>query len=271
MAEERVTVVVRDGVADVRLNRPDKMNAMDAAMFSAIREAADAVAADTSIRAVVLSGEGRAFCAGLDLASFQTMGDAGERPSTSGSLLARDAESRANAVQRVAWAWHEAPMPVIAAVHGVAFGAGLQLALGADVRFVAPDARLSIMEGRWGLVPDVAGTQLLRRLARLDIVKELTYTARIVQGAEAVELGLATHVSPDPKAAAMALAREIAGQSPDAVRAAKRLLNQSVELDVAAGLALEASTQRSLIGGANQLEAVRANLEKRPPVYADPA
>ena len=271
MPEERVTIAVRDGVADVRLNRPEKMNAMDAAMFSAIREAADAVAADASIRVVVLSGEGRAFCAGLDLGSFQAMGNAGERPSTSGSLLARDAESRANAVQRVAWAWHEAPMPVIAAVHGVAFGAGLQLALGADVRFVAPDARLSIMEARWGLVPDVAGTQLLRRLARLDIVKELTYTARIVQGAEAVELGLATHVSPDPKEAAMALAREIAGQSPDAVRAAKRLLNQSVELDVAAGLALEASTQRSLIGGANQLEAVRANLEKRPPVYADPA
>ena len=271
MSEERVTIAVSDGVADVRLNRPEKMNALDPAMFSAIREAADAVSADASIRAVVLSGEGRAFCAGLDFASFQAMDDAGERRATSGELLAREAESRANAAQRVAWAWHEAPMPVIAAVHGVAFGGGLQMALGADVRFVAPDARLSIMEGRWGLVPDMAGTQLLRRLARLDVVKELTYTARIVHGAEAVEVGFATHVSPEPREAAMALAREIAGCSPDAVRAAKRLLNQSVELDVGEGLALEASTQRSLIGTANQLEAVRANMEKRPPVYADPA
>ena len=271
MSEERVTIAVCDGVADVRLNRPEKMNALDPAMFAAIPEAARAVTADPSVRAVVLSGEGRAFCAGLDFTSFQAMEDAGERRAASGDLTAREAESRANAAQRVAWAWHEAPIPVIAAVHGVAFGGGLQLALGADIRFVAPDARLSIMEGRWGLVPDMAGPQLLRHLARLDIVKELTYTARIVQGVEAVELGLATHVSPEPKEAAMALAREIAGQSPDAVRAAKRMLNQSVELDVAAGLALEESTQRSLIGGANQLEAVRANLEKRPPVYADPA
>ena len=271
MSDDRVTISVSDGVADVRLNRPEKMNALDPAMFSAIRSAAATLSADSTVRAVVLSGEGRAFCAGLDLQSFQAMENAGEREERTGDLLSRDGAAQANAAQQVAWAWHEAPMPVIAAVHGVAFGGGLQLALGADVRFVAPDARLSIMEGCWGLVPDMAGTQLLRHVSRADFIKELTYTARIVPGVEAVEVGFATHVSEQPLEAAMELAREIAENSPDAVRAAKALLNQSVELDAGAGLALEASTQRSLIGGANQLEAVRSNLEKRPAVYADPS
>ena len=273
MSGEHVTISISDGVADVRLNRPDKMNALDPAMFSAIRAAAQTVSSDASVRAVVLSGEGRAFCAGLDFQSFQAMDNenAGDRQEPTKDLLSRDATAQANAAQQVAWAWHEAPMPVIAAVHGVALGGGLQLALGADIRFVAPDARLSIMEGRWGLVPDMAGTQLLRHVARADLVKELTYTARVVPGVEAVEVGLATHVSEQPLEAALALAREIAEKSPDAVRAAKALLNESVELDAADGLALEASTQRTLIGGANQLEAVRSNLEKRPPVYTDPS
>lgn len=270
MAEQRVTIDLVDGVADVRLNRPEKMNALDPAMFDAIREAAATVSADPTVRAVVLSGEGRAFCAGLDFQSFQAMEQRPPREATT-ELLSKARESRANSAQTVAWAWREAPMPVIAAVHGVAFGGGLQIALGADIRFVAPDARLSIMEGRWGLVPDMAGTQLLRHLAREDFVKELTYTARIVQGVEAVEVGLATHVNEDPKAAAMELAREIAQKSPHAVRAQKALLNQSVELDAAAGLALEASLQASLIGTPNQQEAVRSNLEKRPAIYQDPA
>ncbi|PZC50281.1 MAG: Enoyl-CoA hydratase/carnithine racemase [Chloroflexi bacterium] len=269
MPEERVTIEVRDGVADVRLNRPEKMNALDPAMFDAIREAAASVSADASIRAVVLSGAGRAFCAGLDFQSFQAMEGRPPRENT-GDLLSKGPQTRANAAQSVAWAWREAPMPVIAAVHGVAFGGGLQIALGADIRFVAPDARLSIMEGRWGLVPDMAGTQLLRHVAREDFVKELTYTARIVQGVEAVEVGLATHVSEEPREAALALAREIAQKSPHAVRAQKALLNQSVELDAATGLALEASLQASLIGTPNQQEAVRANLEKRPATYQDP-
>jgi enoyl-CoA hydratase/carnithine racemase len=218
---------------------------------------------------VVLSGAGRAFCAGLDFQSFQAMEGRPPRENT-GDLLSKGPQTRANAAQSVAWAWREAPMPVIAAVHGVAFGGGLQIALGADIRFVAPDARLSIMEGRWGLVPDMAGTQLLRHVAREDFVKELTYTARIVQGVEAVEVGLATHVSEEPREAALALAREIAQKSPHAVRAQKALLNQSVELDAATGLALEASLQASLIGTPNQQEAVRANLEKRPATYQDP-
>jgi enoyl-CoA hydratase/carnithine racemase len=162
-------------------------------------------------------------------------------------------------------------VPVIAAVHGVAFGGGLQIALGADVRIVAPDARLSVMEVKWGLVPDMAGTQLLRRLARLDVVKELTFTGRIVSGTEAVALGLATRTASDPRAAALELAREIAAKSPDAIRAAKKLLEASVVVGVAEGLALEAQLQRSLVGRPNQVEAVKANLERREPRFSDPA
>jgi enoyl-CoA hydratase/carnithine racemase len=265
---DRMIVERSGGVADVRLNRPDKLNALDGELFEALRATARALAGDRSLRAVVLSGEGRAFCAGLDMGSFAAMAGA-PRQNVAGDLLRAESTSPANAAQSAAWAWTELPVPVIAAVHGVAFGGGLQIALGADVRIVAPDARLSVMEIKWGLVPDMAGTQLLRRLARLDVVKELTFSGRIVSGTEAVALGLATRTADDPRAAALELAREIAEKSPDAIRAAKRLLEASVQVSVAKGLALEASLQRSLIGRPNQVEAVKANLEKRPPKFQD--
>jgi enoyl-CoA hydratase/carnithine racemase len=269
MASERVILEVRDGVAEARLNRPEKLNALDGEMFAAIRAAIRTLAADPKVRAVVLSGEGRAFCAGLDMGSFAAMAG-GPREGGVGELARRAGASPANAAQSVAWGWTELAVPVIAAVHGVAFGGGLQIALGADIRIVAPDARLSIMEIKWGLVPDMAGTQLLRRLARLDVVKELTYSGRIVSGAEAVALGLATRVSDDPHAAARALAREIAEKSPHAIRAAKQLLDASHDVGVEAGLALEEKLQLSLIGQPNQVEAVRSNLEKRAPRFTDP-
>jgi len=315
---DRVVVNVVDGVADVRLNRPDKLNALDNAMFQALVETGVELARDRALRAAVLSGEGRAFCAGLDFASFAAMStEASEANQSSGvsasarpqaaeggaqravgerrssragarsersersqqlrdssattSLLARDsAESPANFAQRAAWVWTELPVPVIAAVHGVAYGGGLQIALGADLRLVAPDARLSVMEIKWGLVPDMSGTQTLRRLARLDVVKELTFTGRIVSGTEAVALGLATRAVESPREAALEMAREIASKSPDAIRAAKRLLDASGDLDVAEGLRLEEQLQRSLIGGPNQVEAVRANVERRAPRFRDP-
>jgi enoyl-CoA hydratase/carnithine racemase len=160
-------------------------------------------------------------------------------------------------------------MPVIAAVHGVAFGGGFQLALGADMRFVAPDTRLAVLEIKWGLVPDMAGTQLMRHLAREDVIRELTYTGRIFSGEEALALGFATRVCADPRAEALAVAREIAGRSPTAVRAAKRLLNAAPVIGPAAGLVHETEEQVALIGGPNQVEAVRANLEKRAPRFAD--
>ena len=267
---DRVTVSIEGGVADVRLNRPEKMNALDTAMFQALAETGRELAGNASVRAVVLSGEGRAFCAGLDFTSFAAMaGDRSQREDAGEGLLGKR-ESPANFAQLAAYVWQEVPVPVIAAVHGVAYGGGLQVALGADIRFVTPDVRLSVMEIKWGLIPDMTGTQMLRHLVRLDVAKELTFTGRIVSGTEAVELGLASHVADDPRAAALEMAREIATKSPDAVRAAKRLLNSSVQLSLAEGLALEEEIQRTLIGSPNQIEGVKANLEKREPRFQDP-
>jgi enoyl-CoA hydratase/carnithine racemase len=266
---DRVTVVMENGVADVRLNRPDKLNALDRAMFDALVETGQALTTDRALRAVVLSGEGRAFCAGLDFASFMAM--AGQAAGGGGSsLLTRTADSPANFAQRAAWVWTEIPVPVIAAVHGVAFGGGLQIALAADIRIAAPDAQLSVMEIKWGLIPDMSGTQTLRRLVRLDVAKDLTFTGRVVSGAEAAALGLVTRVADVPRAAALAMAHDLAEKSPDAIRAGKQLLDQSVELSVSEGLQLEERIQLNLIGSANQMEAVQANMEKRAPDFQDP-
>ncbi|MBI4636198.1 MAG: crotonase/enoyl-CoA hydratase family protein [Candidatus Rokubacteria bacterium] len=266
--QDRVSVTLEDGVADVRLNRPEKLNGLDRPMFEALVGTGRQLATNRSLRAVVLSGAGRAFCAGLDFASF--IAEAGEGRAEP-SLLDREDGSPANFAQSAAWVWAAMPVPVVAAVHGVAYGGGLQIALAADIRFVAPDARLSVMEIKWGLVPDMTGPQTLRHLVRHDVMRELTFTGRIVSGAEAVSLGLATHVAERPWEAAMALAREIAGKSPDAIRAAKRLLNRAVTATLEEGLRLEEEIQRSVLGRPNQLEAVQANLEKRAPQFRDPS
>jgi len=268
---QRVTVNLDPhGVADVRMNRPDKLNALDLEMFEGLAETGDRLAKEASLRAVVLSGEGRAFSAGLDFASFMA---APAKETGDGvrvrSLLVRVEGSIANLAQYVAYVWMRMPVPVIAAVHGVAFGGGLQIALGADIRFAARDARLSVMEIKWGLIPDMTGTQTLRHLVRHDVAKELTFTGRIVSGEEGAALGLVTRLSEHPHDAAMTMAREIAGKSPDAIRAAKKLLNDSVDSSFADGLRREEALQRSLLGSPNQLEAVRANLEKRDPNFAD--
>ena len=267
MQADRVSISTQDGVADVRLQRAEKLNALDAAMFEALVAAGRSLAADRTLRAVVLSGEGRAFCAGLDFASFMAMGDR-ERPAR--NLLDREAAAVANHAQQAAYTWTELPVPVIAAVHGVAYGGGLQIALAADIRFVAPDARLSVMEIKWGLIPDMTGTQTLRHLVQLDVAKELTFTGRVISGTEAAALGLATHVSQTPREDALALAREIAGKSPDAIRAGKRLLNSAALVSLAEGLRLEETLQLSVIGKPNQLEAVQANVQKRAPRFNDP-
>jgi enoyl-CoA hydratase/carnithine racemase len=241
-------------------------------MFEALVDTGRSLMRESALRAVVLSGEGRAFCAGLDFSSFAQLAagaSAGPRPSR--QLFDRNPEeSPANFAQRAAFIWTELPVPVIAAIHGVAYGGGLQIALGADIRYVAPDARLSVMEVKWGLVPDMSGTQTLRHLVRLDVAKELTFTGRVVGGSEAVGLGLATHMSDTPQEAARALAREIAGKSPDAVRAAKRLLGSAFLSGTEEGLRLEQSLQGGLLGRPNQVEAVKANLEKREPRFFDP-
>ncbi|MEE2775917.1 MAG: crotonase/enoyl-CoA hydratase family protein [Acidobacteriota bacterium] len=266
---DRVTVELKSGVARVRLSRPEKMNALDSEMFQALIETGRELGADASVRAVVLSGEGRSFCAGLDFGSFAKMSreDDGEGPST--GALFQVGVGAANFAQSAAWVWHELPVPVIAAVHGVALGGGLQIALGADIRLVSPDARMSVMEIKWGLVPDMAGPQRLRHLVREDIAKELTFTGRLVGAEEAVAIGLATRVEEDPLDAALAMAEEIASKSPHAIRSSKRLLNELSGLPEGAGLELEEKLQRALIRSPNQVEAVQANFEKRAPVFAD--
>lgn len=265
-----ISITMDGGVADVRLTRPDKMNALSDGMFKALIETGDALKADTSVRAVVLSGTGRAFCAGLDLGNFAGMAGGGQHK-VAGATLEERSHGISNGPQHAVMVWRQIPVPVIAAVHGVAFGGGFQLCLGADIRYVAPDTKLSIMEAKWGLVPDMAGMVLLRGLLRDDVMRELIYTGRIFSGEEAKGLGIATKVCTDPLAEALALAREIAGKSPDAVRAAKRLCNQAGALDDAALLLAESIEQAALIGSPNQIEAVMANLEKRPPRFADPA
>lgn len=267
---ERVSIAVKDGVADVRLNRPDKLNALDLAMFDGLVEAGDRIAADASVRAVVLSGEGRAFCAGLDLGSFQAMAATDRGSAVTSGLGDRSGGRITNHGQQAAYTWAELPVPVIAAVHGVALGGGLQVALGADLRFVAPDAQMSVLEIRWGLIPDMTGTHTLRRLVGLDVAKELTWTGRMVSGEEAVAIGLATRVCADPKEEALEFARQLAASSPHAIRAGKRLLNQSGLVEVAQQFKDESREMGALIGSPNQVEAVNAWFQKRRPEFTDP-
>src|SRR5208282_428675 len=244
---DRISVTVEGGVADVRMVRTDKMNALDDAMFEALVSTGERLKTDKGVRAVVLSGEGRAFCAGLDMGNFGQMAQGPRGRSTTAADPNRGLGARshgiANRAQYAVWVWREVPVPVIAAVHGVAFGGGFQVALGADMRFVAPDARLAVLEIKWGLVPDMAGTQLMRHLAREDIVRELTYTGRIFSGEEAYRYGFATRVCADPRAEALATAREIAAKSPDAIRASKRILNDAVLVDPKTGLTQESVEQ----------------------------
>jgi enoyl-CoA hydratase/carnithine racemase len=263
-APDRVLVSIADHVAHVRMNRADKRNGLDLAQVDAIVDAAAKVAADRSVRAVVLSGEGPAFCAGLDWAAFMTGGlDSASR------LIERDASSPANLAQKVCWAWTELRVPVIAAIHGAAFGGGLQLALACDMRYVAADARMSVMEIRYGLIPDMTASRTLLRLVRDDIARELVYTGRVVEAEEAVRIGLATRQCDDPIADALATARQIASMSPPAIRAGKRLVLDTIDLDASAALARETELQLGLLGKPAQLEAVMAAMTKRAAVFSD--
>jgi enoyl-CoA hydratase/carnithine racemase len=258
---DRVTVTVDTGVADVRLTRPEKRNALDAAMVEGIVAAGDAVGADSSVRSVVLSGEGKGFCAGLDFAAFASMAEDGDPVAGLGTI--------GRLAQRCVRVWAELPVPVIAAVHGAALGGGLQLALGADIRIVAPDAHLGLLEMRWGLVPDMSGIQVLPGLVGRDVAKDLVYTGRTVSGREAVAMGLATRLGDDPHADALVLAREIAAMNPHAIRHAKRLLDLAGTVSMAEGLREEQVAMRDLVGSPNQVEAVTASFEGRTPEFRD--
>ncbi|WP_439813818.1 crotonase/enoyl-CoA hydratase family protein [Zavarzinia sp. CC-PAN008] len=265
---KRLAVTVDAGVAHVRLNRPDKMNALDDAAFEELIAAGEGLKRDAAVRAVVLSGAGRAFCAGLDTSNFAAMAGAegvtGPPPNTPRT------HGISNRGQHAAMVWRDVPAPVIAAVHGTALGAGLQLALGADIRYVTPDARLGLLEIRWGLIPDMAGIPLLRALARQDVVRELAYSGRIFSGTEALAYGFATRVVDDPLAEALAFAHEVAGRNPEAIQAAKRVLNEAEDSDAATLLQRESVEQDRLVGSPNQVEAVNAAMEKRAARFTDP-
>jgi enoyl-CoA hydratase/carnithine racemase len=263
---ERVSVAIEGHVATVTLTRPDKHNALDVPMFDAILGAAERLRGEPAVRAVVLHGEGPSFCSGLDVVSIMQSDPA--RPGVAG-LTDRVRGEVPNWFQRASHDWLTLPMPVIAALHGSVLGGGLQIALGADIRIAAPDARLSVMEVRWGLIPDMGITRTLPRLVSIDVAKELTYTGRTVSGEEAAALGLVTRVSADPLAAARELAERIATRSPDAVRRAKRLYESAWTGDTAQTLALEAELQLELIGSPNQLAAVTAGFSGEPAEFTD--
>ncbi len=267
---ERVTLTISDGIADVRMSRPDKRNALDGAMFQALAEMGERLKVEPGVRVVVLSGEGSSFCAGLDFATFQTMAGGDRPPADEGNPGTMQEGRITHLGQQVCWVWQEIPVPVIVAVHGHALGGGIQIALGADIRIVHPDTQMSVRELHWGLVPDMTGTLMLGSLVRADIAKELVFTGRVFDGREAYALGLATRLSETPHDDAMALAVEIAGRSPDAVRGAKVLLNGLFNQGAAQQFAEERRVITSLVGRPNQIEAVMANFEKRPPVFVDP-
>lgn len=266
---ELVTVTVTDRVAEVRLNRPEKMNALSVPMFEAINNAAEKVIGDRSVRAVVLSGEGKCFCSGLDLANFTNpdalnAGGGGVFGPGRGGFWP-------NHYQKPGYLWKEVPVPVIAALHGVVYGGGLQIALGADIRIAHPATRLSVMEIKWGLIPDMSGTQTLRDLVRLDVAKELTFTGRIVEGPEAERIGLVTRLDENPREAALAMAREIATKSPDAIALAKLIFETTWHGSDFTGLEMEEQLQKTLLPSHNQIEAVMAGLQKRPATFRDRA
>jgi enoyl-CoA hydratase/carnithine racemase len=265
MSEERLSIEVDGGIADVRLTRGDKHNGLDGAMFDALVDGAAQVAATPGVRVVVLSGEGPSFCAGLDFKAVMTgTGLDGEK------AFSRADGEIANFAQRATYDWHRLEVPVIAALHGACLGGGLQLALAADIRIAAPDTELSVMEIRYGLVPDIGLTQTLPDLVGIDVAKELIFTGRSVDAEEALRLGLVTRIADDPYARARKLAEDVASKSPDAVRGAKRLLDAAWREDPSTGLSLEAETQRKLIGSPNQLAAVQAALSGEPAEFEDP-
>ncbi|MCG8442690.1 MAG: crotonase/enoyl-CoA hydratase family protein [Caulobacterales bacterium] len=270
--QDRVTCQIESHIAHVLLDRPDSLNALDDAMFDGIVEAGAWLHDHDDVRCVVLSGAGRAFCAGLDMAAMQALGS-GAPPADDAGGMSRVTDLRtrthgdSNLPQHVAMLWRRLPAPVIAAIHGPAFGGGLQIASGADIRIIAPEAEMSVREIRWGLVPDMGGAQLLKGVVRDDHIRDLFYTGRRVKGAEAVALGLATALADDPLAAAMERARLIASHSPAAIRADKRLLNDARDATVSDGLLLESEAQVALIGGPDQVEIVTAFIEKREPKF----
>jgi len=261
-----LTVSVTEGVAEVRLNRPERKNALSMEMFEALANAGEALKAEPGLRAVILCGAGGDFCSGLDLEVMQSQ--FGKLDELRHKLLNPPEGEVANWFQKPCYVWQELPVPVIAAIDGVCLGGGMQLALAADFRICHTQARLSVMEAKWGIIPDMGITQNLPKLMAADRAKELMITARMFSGADAAELGLVTRLADDPHKAAQELAQEICGRSPEAVNGIKRLVDTTWTMPPGAGLRVEAEIQAPIIGGPNQIEAVMANMQKRVPKFS---
>ena len=253
----------KGAVAIVTLNRPDKYNAMSIEMFDQLIETSEKIVRDKSVRAVVLTGEGKVFCSGMDIANFNPNSELAE------TAISERTHGICNKWQKAIWTWRENPVPVIAAVKGLAYGAGLQLTMAADIKYVHPESRFSILEMKWGLLPDLSGTQLMRFNVREDIFKELTYTNRIFTAEEAVQYGFATHISGYPMKAAMELANKITTKNPIAIVKAKALINNASYTTAKEGLIAESALQEDIMMKPDQLEAVYANMQKRPATFND--
>lgn len=272
MIHDRIELSIEDHVAHVKLARANKMNALDQKMFEAIPMVGKQLAADKSIRAVVVSGDGGNFCAGLDKSNFESIiakQGLSLDPQEAPTKLATRTQGIANDVQQVVWMWRELPMPVIAAIEGVALGGGLQIALGADMRYASADSRFSILELKWGLVPDMSSTQIMRHLVADDVIRELSYTARIFSAQEAKQWGFITDIVDDPLAHALALAKDIAYKNPHAIRGAKKIIDSANYQTAAQGLLMESEIQDQIIGMPNQIEAVMAVMQNRKPNFDD--
>jgi enoyl-CoA hydratase/carnithine racemase len=257
---EFIRLAVEGSVARVTLNRPDRYNALSPDMFDGLIEVGKKLAALKQLRVVILSGAGGNFCSGIDVQELASAGD----PLT---LLEPSDDSPANRAQRAAWIWREVPVPVIAVLEGTVFGAGLQVALACDLRIATPDSRLSVMEIRWGIIPDMSITQTITRLTGDDVARELSYTGRELDGIEALRLGLVTRITEHPTLVAEDLAAQIAGRNPDAIRAMKSMFNQHWNSAPKDSLSEECRLQKTLLGSNNQMEAVMANMQKREPHF----
>jgi enoyl-CoA hydratase/carnithine racemase len=258
---DRVLLQVRNGLARVTLNRGEKYNGLDRPMLQGLVETAGRIASDRSIRVVIMAGAGNAFCTGLDFASFGK---------SSAALIRAGLKlpgQKTNLFQRACWVWRDLPVPVIAVLHGHAVGGGLQLALGADFRFATPDCRLSIMEGKWGLIPDMTGSVTLRELVPMDVVKRLMMTAEVFDGRQALDYGIVTGVSDDPHKDAEALAGELINRSPDALALTKQLLHRTWNKSPRRAFWTETVLQTRLLRGVNHGIARAANLAKETPTY----
>ena len=254
MDKECVTLFIENNIAFVTLNRAEKRNALDMAMFKAVDKISRHLKQNRKIRAVIVQANGEDFCSGLDIKSVLST------KSSALTLLAKWLPGQANLAQRVSYNWRKIPVPVIMVIQGRCWGGGLQIALGGDFRFATTDASFSIMEGKWGLIPDMGANLALRELVAKDVALKLTMTAEVISAATALGYGLITGVSDEPLRQAKQLVAQITERSPDAVAAVKKLYQQNWFKAEWLMLAKESYYQVKILIGTNQNRAVKKQL-----------